>query len=677
MNITFRYFTALVGIPCLLTLSSCCTKSTGKIPANPADLAKEIQSGKRVVACASWWGFDPDDSTKILQAAIDSGVKKLIVNNMGKPWIVDKIQLAGDQEIMFERGVVIQAKRGAFKGKADSLFTASLKQNIILNGYGAEFRMWRQDYDDPGQYDHAEWRHTLSIRSCTNVRVYGLTLAESGGDGIYLGVTRRGITNKDIHIKDVNCLNNYRQGVSVISAENLLMENCIFKNTAGTAPMAGIDFEPNMPDEKLVNCVMRNCVSENNKGGAYEFYLKQLTATTEPISVRLENCRSIGCRSAVNISTGDEVGTTAVKGIMEFINCTFEGSEGLGIGIHGKPADGCKVDFKNCKIINCLAGKTNQSPIQISSAPAGNDNMGGLVFEKFQIHDTVKRIPLSYMDMNGDRQLVDITGRLIVKCNGKTTDYILDKKQIDAWFPAQAEIKSVLPFELKDTQWQPLVKEIKSDRSNSCMARQRERAGFLLWVEASKEVKFVIRNEPVGKGHKVAAKTKIISPSGKEIKLADAIPGQDTSYTFNAVETGGHRLICEPGSNTARIPSSTQRVSAFSETGSMHLLSTMGEFFFYVPAGVREFVVKVAGGNPGELVKATLINPDGRILEEKDNIGTAHRFHVVRSDTSKGESWSIRFARPSQAVLEDFYVSLRGIPPVLASTKETLLIPVK
>ncbi|MDD4870510.1 MAG: right-handed parallel beta-helix repeat-containing protein [Kiritimatiellae bacterium] len=677
MNIILRCFAISVMVSYLLILSSCCTKSTGKIPASLTDLTREIQSGKRLVAHASWWGFDPDNSTKILQAAIDSGVRKLIVNNTGRPWVVDKIQLASDQEIVFERGVVIQAKRGSFKGKADSLFTASLKKNITLNGYGAEFRMWRQDYDDPGQYEHAEWRHTLSIRSCSNVCVYGLILAESGGDGIYLGVARRGITNKDIHIKDVTCIDNYRQGVSVISAENLLMENCILKNTAGTAPMAGIDFEPNMPDEKLVNCVMRNCVSENNKGGAYEFYLKQLTAATTPISVRLENCRSVGCRSAVGISTGDEVGTTAVNGVMEFVNCTFKGSEGTGIAVRGKPAEGCKIHFKNCKLLNCLAGKPDQSPIQISSAPSGADNMGGLTFANCRIIDPVARMPLAYMDMNGDRQLVDITGRLTVECNGQTKVYTLDKKQIDAWFPAQAEIKSVLPFELKGIQWQPLVRETKSDTINSCMVRQRERAGFLLWAESGREVKFVIRVEPVGKGHKTPAKVRIITPSGKETTLAEAVPGQDTSYTFNAVETGAHRLVCEPGSNTARISSSTRQVCAFSETGSMHLLSTMGEFFFYVPAGVKEFVVKVAGDSPGELVKAMLVNPDGSVVEEKDNIGTAHRFHVTRSDTSKGASWSIRFAKPSQAVLEDFYVNLRGIPPVLAGTRETLLIPVK
>lgn len=55
---------------------------------------KELASGKRKVASASWWGFSPAGSTAALQAAINSGAKKLIVENMGAPWIVDKLQLA-------------------------------------------------------------------------------------------------------------------------------------------------------------------------------------------------------------------------------------------------------------------------------------------------------------------------------------------------------------------------------------------------------------------------------------------------------------------------------------------------------------------------------------------------------------------------------------------------------
>ena len=120
----------------------------------------------------------------------------------------------------------------------------------------------------------------LDLQSCTNVRIYGLTLAESGGDGIYLGTATGSVPSKDIVIKDVVCDKNYRQGISVINAENLLIEDCVLSNTAGTAPAAGIDFEPNAPGERLVNCTLRRVVSQNNAGGGFLLAIPSLTTAS-------------------------------------------------------------------------------------------------------------------------------------------------------------------------------------------------------------------------------------------------------------------------------------------------------------------------------------------------------------------------------------------------------------
>ena len=132
-------------------------------------------------------------------------------------------------------------------------------------------------------YKHAEWRHVINLHSCGNIKILGLTLTESGGDGIYLGTGKAGVTNKDILIRDVVCDKNYRQGISVITAENLLIENTMLSNTDGTAPRAGIDFEPNGPTERVVNCVMRNCVAQNNAGCGFVAYIPTLDATSAPV----------------------------------------------------------------------------------------------------------------------------------------------------------------------------------------------------------------------------------------------------------------------------------------------------------------------------------------------------------------------------------------------------------
>lgn len=89
--------------------------------------------------------------------------------------------------------------------------------------------------------------------SGSNITVDGLVFRSSGGDGIYVNGVR------NMTIDNVKCLDNNRQGISVISAENLLIRNSEFSGTYGAAPMAGIDFEPNRWNEKLVNCIVENC----------------------------------------------------------------------------------------------------------------------------------------------------------------------------------------------------------------------------------------------------------------------------------------------------------------------------------------------------------------------------------------------------------------------------------
>ena len=366
------------------------------------------------VVVSSRWGFHPEDSTDVLQAAINSGAKKLIVDNVGKPWIVRPIKLASDQEIVFEKGVEVVAKRGEFKGTNDCLFRAENKKNITLTGYGATLRMHRSDYDKP-PYEKAEWRHVLSFRSCSNIKVKGLTLAESGGDGIYLGTATKGVTNKGVLIKDVICDKNYRQGISVITAEDLLIENTIMRDTKGTPPQAGIDFEPNNPDERLVNVVMRNCTTQGNAGNGHALYLPPLNAESKPVSIRIEHCRSVGDKScSMRLYTGNGP-EKAVKGEIEFLNCTFEGSGDAGVMISDVPVGGCKVRFANCSILDPVG-----TPVVFQSHRDATETIGGLEFIDCTIRDSKARNPMGYDGRAGGVRVQAVTGTLIL--NGHRTE---------------------------------------------------------------------------------------------------------------------------------------------------------------------------------------------------------------------------------------------------------------
>jgi len=632
---------------------------------------EEVKQGKRKVAYASWWGFDPEDATEALQAAIDSGAPKVVVENMGRPWIVSRtINLRSNQEIVFEKGVIVEAKKGAFLGKGDCLFLAALQRNITIIGYGAVLRMRKLDYTQP-PYEKAEWRHALSIRSCEIVRVFGLTLASSGGDGIYLGVAKRGVPNSNIHIKDVVCVDNYRQGISVISAENVLMENVVMRDTSGTPPMAGIDFEPNDPTEVLSNIVMRNCVVQNNSGDGFAFYLHNLNSASRPISIRLEGCRSIGNRHSVSISVGNSKEKT-VNGVIEFVDCKFEGSEGAGIYIAQKPPFGCKVRFVKCEISDAALKQVTQSPVMFASARGNFEPIGGVEFIDCVVRDKVERLPMAFFNPAGV-ELTDVIGTLTLIRDGRATKFELTRELINEWFPQQA-FKVFPKFEVKGAKFVPLFPDAKFPQGVSSTARLRGVAEFLVWANAGEKVAFTLKVLPVGKVEVRPAKVAITTPSGKVIGMKDAVAERDNDYEFVANETGAFRITCDAGNATVTLSKCTHRFCLFAGEGTFHFLGTVGEFFFLVPKGVREFGVKVMGGDGTELVKVTVRDGVGRVVAERDNIALG-QFAITRENEESDEIFSVKFERPSIGVLEDFFVQLQGIPPLLAPVREALLKP--
>lgn len=397
--------------------------------ANAAAVA-DVASGKRTTASAAWWGFDAEDATETLQAAIDSGAKKVIVPFMGQPWIVRPITLPGNLELVFQPGVLVLAKQGEFLGRGDSLFRADDKSNITIRGYGATLRMRKKDYQKP-PYKKAEWRMGLRFVGCQRVNVSGLRIESSGGDGIYVGSSGKNRWCTDVVIRDCVCHDHHRQGISVISAENLLIENCVLSGTDGTAPEAGIDLEPDSPDERLVNCVIRNCVMENNSGHAILVYLKPLTAESEPVSVRFENCLARMGKPGMTVEdfadprmtgwAGMAVGAArddGPQGLVEFINCTAENTGKEGAKVFDKSAKSVQVRFVDCNWRNCWVarhrdyGGPRPGVFFHLRRPEIVAKPGGVEFVDCHLYYDAIGPAIDNVDDHGGHELQDVTGEI-------------------------------------------------------------------------------------------------------------------------------------------------------------------------------------------------------------------------------------------------------------------------
>lgn len=388
----------------------------------------DVRSGKSSVANAAWWGFDPEDATEGLQAAIDSGAKRLVVPNMRADWIIRPIKLAGNQEIIFEPGTVVTAKRGEYRGRGDSMFTAQDVENLTIRGYGATFRMWKQDYITGlvleqmgwhrwyGQYEKAEWRMTLAIRGSKNVNVLGLTLKDSGGDGIYVNGSKERSFSKDILLRDITCDNHYRQGISVISTENLKVENCLFSNTWGTPPCSGVDIEPDKNEQRIKNVLFSGCKFIDNAGDGIEIFLAHTTNESDDVTMRFENCY-ISSQHGTGIRVS-KIRDDGPGGSIEFNNCTVESTVGFGIKVQEKSAKGARVTFTNCNVINAASDQQfggEWSPISLS-LPQSNivQTMGGIDFINCFVEDNRDRPVVEFTQPKSAFPLHDITGTITV-----------------------------------------------------------------------------------------------------------------------------------------------------------------------------------------------------------------------------------------------------------------------
>ncbi|HJN16694.1 MAG TPA: right-handed parallel beta-helix repeat-containing protein [Armatimonadota bacterium] len=634
-----------------------------------------VKAGDVTEAKASWWGFDADDSTAALQAAIDSGAEKLIVEDMGSPWVVEKIELASNQEIVFEDGVEVRAKRGSYKGKNDCLFTARLKENITLFGSGATLRMWRDDYAGP-DYDKAEWRHVLSILSSTNIKVHGLTLAESGGDGIYLGVGQAGVTNKGIEIKDVICDKNYRQGISVISAEDLLIENTIMRDTGGTAPQAGIDFEPNKPGERIVNCVMRDCLVENNNGPGYVLYVVPLNGSSADCTVLIENCTSIGNSVSAGVATSSGHEDGELQGLIEFVDCTFADSRNSAITIR-KPADACRVVFRDCDLIRPAADAPQAAPIAFGTRPGDTKPVGGARFENCTIEDAVERAPISLNDWSGAVSVADVTGNITLVRGDERVERELTPEVLAEWMPTLS-LREFDAFDLTDIAYAPHVAEPDADALARPTFRFRGAPKLLTHANEGDEVGFTVRYQQLAKYSGAPRPIRIVGPTGEEVAAPTVEFQADTPVMFTAPVTGTYEIHIDVGGNWGQVLDATHPVCFDPGEGAQGFLSTVGDLYFLVPDYVPQFSVKLYGDNPGEGLKAALYDANGELVEEQDNITRPVQFIAtpgMKKAIGPGAVWRLHVSKPTDMAMEDFSVKLEGLPPLLAASPDALLAP--
>jgi len=366
---------------------------------------------------ASTFGYNAGDATEAFKAAINSNNNFIVIDKQSSDWVVgpSKFFDISNKTIVFEPGVILKAKSGAFTAGGAILFQLVRPTNVTIEGYGATLKM------NKAEYANGEGRHAFSIHEGNNVTVKGLTFRDSGGDGIYLasGISPSSYS-RNITIEDVVCTNNKRQGMSIISAQDVWVRNSEFSSSNGISPESGVDLEPNRPEERLVNINFSNCTFKNNDSHGFVIGTNKLTSASLPISVVVKDCNfnnnavsppSGAVKAELLLSQG--IHNDPVKGSVVFERLNFTNSN-HNILFSKLGAASYTASFKDCVATN--VGNSSPGGLIELQASSVENSLGGFEFDNFYLEYN-QNIPFMKIlaPITSGFQVKNITGSFTIK----------------------------------------------------------------------------------------------------------------------------------------------------------------------------------------------------------------------------------------------------------------------
>lgn len=175
------------------------------------------------------------NDTAVIQAAMDqvaeSGGTVFIPDGIYMIDAVIGLSLSSNMTLRMSNGAVLKA----FPNNETNFSVLRLKNVSKVNIIGGTIEGERAQH----QGTVGEWGHNLALYHASKVHIDNLTVKEAWGDGLYIADNSKNIT-----VCSLVANHNRRQGMSIISANNVLVKHSLFKNTQGTLPEAGIDIEP-------------------------------------------------------------------------------------------------------------------------------------------------------------------------------------------------------------------------------------------------------------------------------------------------------------------------------------------------------------------------------------------------------------------------------------------------
>ena len=586
---------------------------------------------------ASSFGWNPTNATKCLQAALDSGAKKVIVDKQASEWLVDMMFPRSNTEIVFEDGVVVRARPGSMYRIIDNLFRCKGVSNIVMRGEGkAILRMNRDDYLDKTRYQHGEHRHAVSLHGAENVVVRDLTIEDSGGDGVYvLGV-------KHALLENLVCSGHARQGTSVISADDVTIRNCVFKHTKGALPECGMDIEPGLPAFNIGRVLLDNCVFCSNNCSGVAVNVSVLRNTNQRMDVTYRNCRMFDNAQRGTWLVLASGAHAPVKGDLRFEGCVMSGNGAGPLQVNNLASDALHVSFKNC-VFDASGFRGSVAPVTLVNGRI-RDDLNNLSFEGCRLLGCpAGRKPVTFEAMTGCGVLPGGARGVLAVEYADGSKGRFDFSTLEKMHRPKPELRT---FETASVELRRLV-PLKADGK---AARPQKPAGyrgnftFLQYVDKPGEYKIRFRTQQIGKYSKISIPVEVYDINGTPhdtftITTANfdyvlKAQSKKTIYRFE-VKPSGRRVMM-----TSELPG-----NGVVANGRVHWLTGSDQsIYFQAKAGAGDVKVELTM-EPGEWVSAELIDPAGNVVDRCEKRSAGVVLVGKRAKDDLAGIWSLHVTR--------------------------------
>jgi len=170
-----------------------------------------------------------------------------------------------------------------------------------------------------------EWGMGINIGNSSEVKILNSNIFDFWGDGIYIGGNRY---SSNIQISGGLINNNRRNGITIISGENINISNLVVGNSNGANPMTGIDIEPNSDQNRKVEVNINSVVTYNNKVSGLTINLNHLKSKTlnNLVNININNFTDNNSNFGISYSNINSKIKRDLEGFINMVDINLKGN---------------------------------------------------------------------------------------------------------------------------------------------------------------------------------------------------------------------------------------------------------------------------------------------------------------------------------------------------------------